>query len=182
MTTPPNNSPELADHDLADHDQHDQHDHDPHALAGRPLARALAEAARVSGRIAPSLLRLSLALVFVWFGAMKVTGTSPVFGLVAATLPWFDPYVVVPVIGLVEIVLGLGLLIPVARPVVLAGLVAHLTGTFLTFLVAPRWMFQSGDPLLLTADGEFVLKNLVLIGAALALLAISRPPTGRHQA
>jgi len=32
-------------------------------------------------------------------------------------------------------------------------------------------MVQHGNPLLLTADGEFVLKNLVLITAALILLA-----------
>jgi hypothetical protein len=35
----------------------------------------------------------------------------------------------------------------------------------------PGLMFTHGDPLLLTEDGEFVMKNLVLIGATLAVMA-----------
>jgi hypothetical protein len=58
---------------------------------------------------------------------------------------------------------------------VLLALAAHLTGTFLTFVMAPGLTMRHGDPFLLTADGEFVLKNLVLISAAI-LLASHRPP------
>jgi len=36
-----------------------------------------------------------------------------------------------------------------------------------TFVVAPDLMFSDGNPLLLTADGEFVAKNVVLIAATL---------------
>lgn len=42
-----------------------------------------------------------------------------------------------------------------------------------TFVTAPGWMWRGGNPLLLTTDGEFVLKNLVLISAALVLLGVS---------
>lgn len=129
-------------------------------------------------RWAAVALRTSLALVFLWFGALKVTGRSPVFALIAATLPWFNPDIIVPLIGWVEILIGIGLLIPKARPLVLLGLAGHLTGTFLTFITAPSWMFDRHDPLLLTADGEFVLKNLVLISAAIVLLGF----TGRRSA
>ena len=50
-------------------------------------------------------------------------------------------------------------------------LAAHLGGTLLTFLMLPGLMFSQGDPLLLTEDGEFVMKNLVRIGSRLALIA-----------
>ena len=126
-------------------------------------------------RVAPTKLRLSLGLVFVWFGALKATGDSPVLALVSATLPWAEPQLLMPVLGAVEILLGVGLLLGRAQRLLLLLLAAHLSGTFLTFVVAPDLIFQHGSPLLLTADGEFVLKNLVLISAALLLVAGARP-------
>jgi uncharacterized membrane protein YkgB len=126
-------------------------------------------------RYAPVLLRFSLALVFMWFGALKVAGKSPVFNLIAATLPWFNPHFVVPALGVVEIALGVGLIfLSRARRLVLLVLSCHLIGTFLTFIDAPSWVFQNGNPLVLTASGEFVLKNLVLISSALVLVGLCR--------
>jgi putative oxidoreductase len=124
--------------------------------------------------VALPMLRIVLGLVFVWFGALKLAQASPVADLVAGTLPWVDPDLVVPVLGGVEVALGLGLLTGVGMRLVLPALAAHLAGTFLTFVMLPGLMFRHHDPLLLTADGEFVLKNLVLIGAALVLIAHTR--------
>ena len=131
-------------------------------------------------RYGPTALRMSLALVFMWFGALKVTGDSPVEGLIAATLPFVSSNVTVPVLGLVEIAIGIAVAVGRAPRLVLLVLAAHLAGTFLTFITAPQLMVTDGNPLLLTADGEFVLKNLVLISAALVLVGRgvlgSRPP------
>ena len=122
-------------------------------------------------------LRISLGLVFVWFGTLKVVGDSPVAELLHATVPWVDPHLLVPILGWIEIVLGLALLAGQPRRLALLAVAAHLTGTFLTFIQAPSQVITDGNPLLLTANGEFVLKNLVLICAALALLgqAVRRP-------
>jgi uncharacterized membrane protein YkgB len=120
-------------------------------------------------RASPLAMRLSLTLVFIWFGLLKILGDSPVAELVSATLPWGDPRLIVPMLGAVEAVLGLALLFGRAQRAVLLILSAHLSGTFLTFVMAPRLTMRHGNPLLLTADGEFVLKNLVLISAALLL-------------
>ena len=54
---------------------------------------------------------------------------------------------------------------------VCAVLVGHLTGTFLSLIMQPDMVFQGGNPLALAADGEFVMKNLVFIAAALVLAA-----------
>lgn len=124
--------------------------------------------------VAPVAMRLSLALIFLWFGLLKLAGDSPVTALVSATLPWGNPNVVVRVLGGVEVCLGVGLLIGRAQRLLLVALATHLGGTFLTFIVAPGMTMRDGNPFLLTADGEFVLKNLVLICAAL-LLASQRP-------
>lgn len=127
---------------------------------------------------APAVLRLSLALTFLWFGLLKVAGDSPVTALVSATLPWGQPTMVVRLLGIVEVGLGLGLLVGRAQRLLLLAVATHLAGTFLTFVMAPGMTMRHGDPFLLTADGEFVLKNLVLISAAV-LLASQRPSSRR---
>ena len=135
----------------------------------RPVAVAVDRAAELNQRYAPTLLRLALAAVFVWFGALKLFGVSPVHDLIAATLPFLDPDVAVPVLGGVEVVIGLALALAVFPRITLLVLAGHLAGTFLTFLTASELMWGT-TPLELTADGEFVVKNLVLISAALVLI------------
>lgn len=128
-------------------------------------------------RVSPWLLRASLALTFIWFGALKVAGTTPVAALVADTIAWvpgIDAGWFVPALGAFEVLLGAALLMGRAPRLVLVTLVGHLTGTFLVLIVQPEVAFQNGNPLLLTTEGEFVVKNLVLI-SALLMLAAQRP-------
>ena len=130
-------------------------------------------------------LRIALGLLFLWFGALKVAGDSPVAAIVSGTLPFADPNVTVLALGGVECVLGIALVVGLASRVVLPVLVAHLTGTFLTFVMLPELMFRDGNPLLLTESGEFVAKNLVLIGATLVLMVHARAeahPSAHEQA
>ena len=119
-------------------------------------------------RLSPILLRLSMAAVFIWFGALKITGTSPVERLVVDTVPGVDGSWFVPLLGGFEIALGMGLLLG-AYPLVVTALVLHLAGTFTVMVTQPELAFQAGNPLLLTTEGEFVLKNLVLLAAALVI-------------
>ncbi|SFT86119.1 hypothetical protein SAMN05660657_03541 [Geodermatophilus amargosae] len=68
-----------------------------------------------------------------------------------------------------------------APRVVLLVLAGHLAGTFLSFVTAPEFVPVDGNPLLLTADGTFVVENLVLISAALVLVGReSRGSRSRH--
>lgn len=122
-------------------------------------------------RLTPTMLRLSLAVVFVWFGALKVFDVSPVTELVADTLPMFDGSVVY-LLGAFEILLGVALAVG-NHPVVGATVALHLAGTFLVLVVQPEVAFQDGNPLLLTTEGEFIMKNLVLIAAALGVVGLS---------
>ena len=147
---------------------------EPLALARRGLALFAdleQRAVTVLRRVGPTLLRISLGVVFVWFGALKVANVTPVVDLVAGTVPWVDPAWFVPVLGGVEVALGLGMLLGRAITVICAVLVGHLCGTFLVLVMQPELAFQNGNPLLLTTIGEFVIKNVVLIAAALVLAA-----------
>lgn len=115
------------------------------------------------------LLRVALAIVFIWFGVLKVAGVSPVADLVAGTVYWLQPEQFVPFLGLWEIIVGLGLLLGIALRLVLLLFWLQMAGTFLVLVMRPEISFQSGNPLLLTVTGEFVIKNLVLIAAGLVI-------------
>jgi putative oxidoreductase len=143
-----------------------------HLLAGLST-NPLDLLSNVAGKIGVPLLRTVLALVYVWFGVLKVTGHSDVYGLVQATIPWFDAHWFMPLLGSIEILIAIGLVVPKARRIALVGVVGHLAGTFLTFIDAPSWMMHSGNLMLLNMDGEFVLKNLVLISGAVVLLGMT---------
>ena len=120
------------------------------------------------------LLRVSLGIVFVWFGALKVFGVTPVTDLVAATVYWVDPDWFVPFLGAVEILVGLGLLMRKGLRTILAIFMLQMAGTFLILLVLPDVAFQDGNPLKLTVEGEFVIKNLVLLSAGLVVGSMVR--------
>jgi putative oxidoreductase len=143
-------------------------------LQRRPASSMVAlveRIAAINARHAATVLRAALALVFVWFGALKMSGDSPVRKLIASTLPFIDPDVSIPVLGGVEIALGLVLAIGVFKRITLLVLAGHLMGTFLAFITASELMIQHGTPWQLTADGEFVVKNLILISAAFVLIS-----------
>jgi putative oxidoreductase len=150
----------------------------PRQLAQRPVRFVQLEE-RFAALVRPyslPMLRVSLGVVFVWFGALKVADVTPVADLVAGAVPWVDPSWFVPLLGGVEVLLGVALVIGRWLTAVSAVLTGHLSGTFLVLLMQPQVAFQHGNPLLLTTEGEFVVKNLVLIAAALVLASRLREP------
>jgi putative oxidoreductase len=118
----------------------------------------------------PLLLRGSLGITFVWFGGLKLAGepTLPA-SLIAAITPFVDPGLSVPLVGAFEVVLGAGLMLGRRMPVFLGAAALQLSGTFLVLLLRPDVAFVDGNPLLLSVEGEYVVKNLVLLAATASL-------------
>lgn len=116
-----------------------------------------------------TLLRVALAITFIWFGALKIFNVSPVADLVASTVYWFPPKFFVPFLGVWEVIVGLGLMFRIALRLIIFLFLVQMAGTFMVFVFHPEIAFQSGNPLLLTVTGEFVVKNLVLISAGLVI-------------
>lgn len=114
-------------------------------------------------------LRITIAAVYIWFGALKLTGTTPVRDLVEATTPWADPSWFVPAMGAFEVLLGLWVMVGRGLWFALPLFVAHMIGTFGVLVLVPEVAFQSGNPLRLTVEGEFVVKNLVLLAAVIVV-------------
>lgn len=115
------------------------------------------------------LLRVALAVVFIWFGGLKVIGRSPVVDLVARTVYWVSPEFFVPFLGVWEMLVGLGLLFAVALRLTLLLFWLQMAGTFLVLVLHPEIAFQGGNPFLLTTEGEFIIKNLVLIAGGIVV-------------
>lgn len=126
-------------------------------------------------------LRISLGLTFVWFGALKVFDVSPVAQLVADTVYWVPPQLFVPFLGMWEILVGVGLLAGRFLRVTLLFFLMQMAGTFLVLLVKPEVAFQGYNPLLLTTEGEFVIKNLVLISGGLVVGSTIRSRRERRE-
>jgi uncharacterized membrane protein YkgB len=120
------------------------------------------------------VLRVSVAVVFIWFGALKVFDVTPVADLVGDTVYWVDPDWFVPLLGVFEIAVGMGLLVRRYLRTVLGLFALQMVGTFLVLVVQPEVAFQDGNPLLLTVEGEFVVKNLVLLSAGMVVGATVR--------
>jgi uncharacterized membrane protein YkgB len=120
-------------------------------------------------RIAGPFLRLSLAIILAWIGALKFADPTPVVSLLQASLPFLALPAFVYLLGAVEIVTALLLVTGIALPY--AGLVTIglFAGTLTIFAIAPG---VTGFPFL-TLAGQFLLKDLGLMAAAVNVIAMA---------
>ena len=87
-------------------------------------------------------LRISMGIIFIWFGLLKSFGHSPVNDLVARTVYWFDPAVFIPVLGWWEVLIGVCFLFHRLIRVALFLLFLQIGGTFLPLVILPDVCFQ----------------------------------------
>ena len=120
-------------------------------------------------RYGVTLLRTTLGVVFIWFGALKVFGVSPVVDLLRETYSFLPQEPLVLILGLVEIVVGACLIFKFFLRGALAFLWIQMAGTFFTFFLNPPLFFSHGNILLLTQTGEFVVKNLVFVASGIVI-------------
>ena len=113
-------------------------------------------------------LRISLAVVFIWFGALKPFGVSPADDLVAKTVYWVDPEWFLPVLGVWEVLIGICMLWRPLIRVSIALRALQMPGTFLPLVILPDVCFVH-IPWAPTLEGQYIIKNLVLISAAIVI-------------
>lgn len=118
-------------------------------------------------------LRYSLAVIFIWFGILKPVGLSPAEPLLLATtsfLPVFAPRQWLAIIGWWEVAIGLAFLFRPTIRVAIALLALQMAGTFLPLFLLPAVTFQAGRlPYAPTMEGQYIVKNLLIISAALVV-------------
>jgi len=135
----------------------------------RAQARALDDTiVELMGRIGMPFLRIGIGVIFIWFGLLKPLGLSPAAELLANTVYWWTPEIVVPAIGWWEVAIGITFLIPQLTRVAIFLLAIQMPGTFLPLVLLPEVCFTV-IPWGLTLEGQYIVKNLVIIGAALVI-------------
>lgn len=130
-------------------------------------------------RFGVPLLRIAIGIVFLWFGALKlVPGMSAAADLAARTIEVLTlgivpPSVAVPVLGVWESLIGIGLLTRVAMRLTLLLLFVQMLGTLTPLLIFPAETF-SRFPFAPTLEGQYIIKNAVLIAGAIVVGATVR--------
>lgn len=136
------------------------------------------------GRYGVVALRLSLGLIFIWFGILKPLGISPAAPLVEDTVRWlplFRPEQWVGIIGWWEVAIGLSFLFRQTTRIAIALLAMQMVGTFLPLVLLPEITFQPGRiPYAPTLEGQYIMKNLLIISAALVVGGTVRPDGSRR--
>nr|MDQ3554564.1 DoxX family membrane protein [Chloroflexota bacterium] len=130
-------------------------------------------------RFGVPFLRISLGIVFFWFGVLKFfPGLSPADQLAsrtisALTLGIMPADAALLVLAVWECAIGLGLILGVFLRLTLLLLFLQMLGTFTPLLLFPDETFTR-FPYAPTLEGQYIIKNLVLIAAGIIIGATVR--------
>ena len=130
--------------------------------------------------IAPKFLRYSMALILLWIGGLKFADPSPVVGLLQASFSFLASNQVVYLLGLVEVILAILLAAGIGVRYVGLAVMGLFVGTLAIFLIAPAVTYGDRGFPFLSLPGEFLLKDLVLMAAAMALVAMESGEAHAH--
>lgn len=130
-------------------------------------------------RIGVPVLRIGLGVVFLWFGVLKFfPGASPAEALAARTIQTLSggligPSISLPVLATWESLIGLGLLSGRFLRATLLLLAVQMLGTLTPLVLFPADTFTV-FPFAPTLEGQYIIKNVVLVGAAIVVGATVR--------
>ena len=119
-----------------------------------------------------NLIRISLFIIFFWFGLLKPLGLSAAEQLVLDTVYWmpiFSAHTWLSIIGWWEVIIGLCFLFEKTTKVALLLLLLQMTGTFMPLIILPDITFQNSNFFTPTLEGQYILKNILIIAAALII-------------
>lgn len=125
------------------------------------------------------LLRISLGIIFFWFGFLKFfPGLSPADQIATRTIEkltfgLLPPNVSIIVLAIWETLIGLGLITGKYLRITLLLLFTQMLGTMTPLILFPAETFTR-IPYAPTIEGQYIIKNLVLISAGLVVGATVR--------
>lgn len=129
-------------------------------------------------RASVPMARLSLFVIFFWFGLLKIVGLSPASGVVERlfneTLAWALPFNTFLVFfGALECLIGILFLLPRAERVVIPLMLLHMVTTAGPLVLLPgevwtRWFVP-------TMEGQYIIKNIALIALAIHIASHLEP-------
>lgn len=114
------------------------------------------------------LHRVTLGLFFIWLGLLKQFGYKTGSSLLAHTIYFGDPEIMVPVLGWWEVAIGVTLLIHATVRISILLMAIRLPGTLLALVVKHDVCFEHA-PFVPTPEGQYLIKDLMLFGAAMVI-------------
>ena len=118
------------------------------------------------------LVRIPLFVIFFWFGFLKIINLSPAQNLVIDTvywMPFFDAETWTIIIGYWEVLIAILFMFKKTTFFAMVLLLLQMTGTFLPLIILPEVTFQNSNPFLPTLEGQYIIKNIIIITAALII-------------
>lgn len=128
-------------------------------------------------RISDPVARIGLFVIFFWFGLLKVVGLSPASPLVQAlfertmSIVPFGTFLIA--FGLFEMLIGVLFLVRGSERIVIPLLFFHMVTTFMPMFLVPGATWSGF--LVPTMEGQYIIKNLALIAAAVGIAAHLHP-------
>ena len=117
--------------------------------------------------------RISLFIIFFWFGILKPLGVSAAGPMVLKTVDWMPLLSAAQwlvVIGWWEVAIGVFFLFRKTTRVAIGLLFLKMCGTFIPLFIIPEITFQeNGITFLPTLEGQYIIKNIIIISAALVI-------------
>ena len=118
------------------------------------------------------LSRLSLFIIYFWFGLLKVIGMSPaspmVQSLLSMTMPFMPFNIFIILFGLFEMLIGILFFVPkMERPALVLFGLHMVTTTLPLFMMSEIWTHIFVP----TLEGQYIVKNIALIACAITILA-----------
>ena len=118
------------------------------------------------------LVRVPMFIIFFWFGVLKVFEVSPAQELIIDTVYWM-PFLSAEkwtiVIGVWEMFIGIFFLSKRTTLLAMVLLFLQMSGTFMPLVILPNVTFQNSNPFLPTLEGQYIIKNIIIITAALII-------------
>jgi uncharacterized membrane protein YphA (DoxX/SURF4 family) len=126
------------------------------------------------GRYGILFLRVSLGIVFLWFGVLKFfPGLSPATEIATMTIErltfgFIQPDISIIILAIWETLIGLGLIFGIFLRLTLFLLFTQMLGTMTPLILFPAETFKI-FPFVPTLEGQYIIKNLVLLSAGLVI-------------
>jgi len=125
------------------------------------------------------LLRISIGIVFFWFGFLKFfPGVSPAEGIAVKTINVITfnllaDRTILIILAIWESIIGIGLITGIYLREILLLLFLQMIGTLTPLFFFPEEVFTK-IPYAPTLEGQYIIKNLVLVSAAIVIGATVR--------
>ncbi len=119
-------------------------------------------------------IRLSLGIIFLWYGMLKFFPTlSPAEDLAIKTIDimffgFINPNLSIKLLALLEISIGIGFILDFYTRIITIVFIGHMICTFAPLFLLPELSFTHA-PYAFTLVGQYIVKNIVFILAGILI-------------